>query len=77
MQLPSSVQLYNVNVSYFSVIRRCFFFFQSNPKNQDPSYKTDLDLWDRKEGLNSYYSKISKGLFVVIIERGKPRLVAE
>ena len=19
---------------------------QNNPKNQDPSYKTDLDLWD-------------------------------
>ena len=21
-------------------------FFQNNPKNLDPSYKTDLDLWD-------------------------------
>ena len=23
-----------------------FFFFQNNPKNLDPSYKMDLDLWD-------------------------------
>ena len=22
------------------------FSFQNNPKNLDPSYKTDLDLWD-------------------------------
>ena len=29
-----------------SLIRRCFFSFQNNPKNLDPSYKTDLDLWD-------------------------------
>ena len=24
-----------------------FFSFQNNPKDLDPSYKTDLDLWDR------------------------------
>ena len=29
-----------------SLIRRCFFSFQNNPKNLDLSYKTDLDLWD-------------------------------
>ena len=29
-----------------SVIRRSFFSFQNNPKNLDPSYKMDLDLWD-------------------------------
>ena len=29
-----------------SVIRRSFFSFQNNPKDLDPSYKTDLDLWD-------------------------------
>ena len=27
------------------VIRR-IFSFQNNQKNLDPSYKTDLDLWD-------------------------------
>ena len=29
-----------------SVIRPSFFFFQNNPKDLDPSCKTDLDLWD-------------------------------
>ena len=29
-----------------SLIRQCFFHFQNNPKNLDPSYKMDLDLWD-------------------------------
>ena len=29
-----------------SVIRRRFFSFQNNPKDLDPSCKTDLDLWD-------------------------------
>ena len=28
------------------VIRQGFFPFQNNPKNLDPSCKTDLDLWD-------------------------------
>ena len=27
-----------------SDIRRTFFSFQNNPKDLDPSYKTDLDL---------------------------------
>ena len=27
------------------VIRREFFSFQNNPKDLDPSCKTDLDLW--------------------------------
>ena len=29
-----------------SVIRRSFFSFLNNSKNLDPSYKTDLNLWD-------------------------------
>ena len=29
-----------------SVIRQSFFSFQNNPKDLDPSCKTDLDLWD-------------------------------
>ena len=29
-----------------SVIRRCFFSYQNNPKDLDLSCKTDLDLWD-------------------------------
>ena len=27
-------------------VRQSFFSFQNNPKNPDPSYKMDLELWD-------------------------------
>ena len=37
-----SVENYHIS----SLIRRCFFSFQNNPKNLDPSYQTDLNLWD-------------------------------
>ena len=30
----------------FFAYKTVFFSFQNNPKNLDPSYKTDLDLWD-------------------------------
>ena len=33
-------------VPYFFVYKTEFFSFQNNPKNLDPSYKMDLDLWD-------------------------------
>ena len=35
-----------VTVPYFFAYKTVFFSFQNNPKNLDPSYKTDLDLWD-------------------------------
>ena len=31
---------------YFFAYKTVFFSFQNNPKNLDPSYKMDLDLWD-------------------------------
>ena len=31
---------------YFFAYKIVFFSFQNNPKNLDPSYKMDLDLWD-------------------------------
>ena len=31
---------------YFFAYKTVFFPFQNNPKNLDPSYKMDLDLWD-------------------------------
>ena len=32
---------------YFFAYKTVVFFpFQNNPKNLDPSYKMDLDLWD-------------------------------
>ena len=51
-----SVILFMLNIAFYlltflfhlyrisSDIRRIFFSFQNNPKDLDPSYKTDLDL---------------------------------
>ena len=33
-------------VPYFFSYKTEFFSFQNNPKNLDPSYKMDLDVWD-------------------------------
>ena len=33
-------------ITYFFGYKTEFFSFQNNPKDLDPSYKTDLDLWD-------------------------------
>ena len=45
---PYSMFFITANLIYriSSGIRRSFFFFQNNPKDLDPSCKTDLDLWD-------------------------------
>ena len=40
--LPFKLETYCIS----SVIRQSFFFFQNNPKDLDPSCKTDLDLLD-------------------------------
>ena len=32
--------------TYFFSYKTEIFFLQNNPKDLDPSYKTDLDLWD-------------------------------
>ena len=43
----------------YSVLRQSLFFFQNNPKNLDPSYKMDLDLWD-------YFGKGKTGIIAKI-----------
>ena len=35
-----------IDLPYFFAYKTVFFSFQNNPKNLDPSYKMDLDLWD-------------------------------
>ena len=35
-----------MRIPYFFAYKREFLSFQNNPKNLDPSYKMDLDLWD-------------------------------
>ena len=48
-----------LKVPYFFGYKSEFFSIRNNPNNLDPSYKTDLDLWDCLGRINSYYSNIS------------------
>ena len=43
MQLSTNIMSI---LPYFLAYKMEFFSFQNNPKNLDPSYKMDLDLWD-------------------------------
>ena len=36
----------NPYIPYFFGYKTEFFSFQNNPKDLDPSYETDLNLWD-------------------------------
>ena len=38
--------LFTFLIPYFSAYKTEALPFQNNPKNLDPSYKMDLDLWD-------------------------------
>ena len=51
------------------LVIRWSFSFQSNPKDLDPSCKTDLDLWDR-------LGRVKLVLLQNFIEEHKPRLIA-
>ena len=37
---------YQSYLPYFFGYKTQFFSFQNNPKDLDPSYRMDLDLWD-------------------------------
>ena len=63
-----------------SLVIRHFFSFQNNPKNLDLAYKTDLDLWDCLGRVKLVLQQTFIGLiqlFLVILERGKPCLIAK
>ena len=45
-KLPYSHQNLIKVLPYFFGFKTEFFSFQNKPKDLDPSYKTDLDLWD-------------------------------
>ena len=65
---------------FFGYKTRIIFSFQNNPRNLDPSYKMDLDLWDCfRKGKTRIIAKfhMTVQLFVVIQERVKPCLIAE
>ena len=73
----NSVRFY-LTVCGMACMDRVFFPYQNNPKNLDPSYKTDLDLWVYLGGYNLYYSKISLNLYICRYSReGKTCLTAE
>ena len=46
MLVRFSLRLLTIHVPYFFGCKTEFFSFQNNPKDLDPSCKTDLDLWD-------------------------------
>ena len=46
IQLLSSMVIKELKIRYFFGYKtECFFSFQDNPKDLDPSCKMDLDLW--------------------------------
>ena len=57
-----------------------FYSFLNSPKNLDPLYKTDLDLWDCLGRVKLVFYQNFIGLiesFLVILEKGKPHLIAK
>ena len=67
--------MHNYRIS--SLIRLCFAF-QNNPKNLDPSYKTDLDLWDCLGRINLIVKFNRTDLVICIYSReDKPHLIAK
>ena len=46
---------------HISLAIRWSFSFQNNPKNLDPSYKMDLDLWDCLGRVYRIYLDIRRG----------------
>ena len=63
----------------FSVIRKSFFI-PKNPKNLDPSYKMDIDLWDCLGRVKSHIiAKFYRTDLVIcsLSSEERPRLIAE
>ena len=66
-----------LQIPYFFGYKTEFFSFQNNPKDLDPSCKTDLDLWDCLVGVKLVLLQNFIGLiklFEVILEGQKPVL---
>ena len=51
-----------LTLPYFFGYKTGVFFFQNNPKDLDPSYKTDLDLWDSLGRVKLVLQQNFKGL---------------
>ena len=62
-------------IPYFFVYKMELFSFPNNSKNLEPSYKTDLDIWDCLGRVKLVLQQICVRLiplFVLILELGKP-----
>ena len=69
-----------MGIYHISLVIRQIFFPSKHPKNLDPSYKVDPDLWEclRRVKLVLYQNFIGLiQLFVIIVEREKPCLIAK
>ena len=67
-------------IYFFSYKTQFFFPSKTIKKNLDPSNKTDLDLWSCLGRVKLVLWRNFEGLillFVVILVRGKPRLIAK
>ena len=67
-------------VPYFFAYKTVFSSIQNNPKNLDPSHKTDLDLWDCLGRVKSILQQNCIRLILIMCthsREGKPRLIAE
>ena len=51
--------LVKAHIPYFFGYTTELFSFQNNPKNLNPSYNIDPDLWDHLGKIKCNYSKIS------------------
>ena len=51
-----------LKLPYFFGYKTGFFSFQNNPKDLDPSYKMDLDLWDHLGRVKLVLQQNFKGL---------------
>ena len=80
MHFYGDITNYSEPVPYFFAYKTEFFPFQNNPKNLDPSYKMDLDHWHGLGRVKLVLQQNCIGLirlFVLILERGKLRLITE
>ena len=65
---------------YFFGYKTEFYSFLNSLKDLDRSYKTDLEFWDCLGRVKLVFYQNFIGLiesFVVILGRGKPRLIAK
>ena len=80
MKIHGRIPKHLDTLPYFFSNKSEIFSFQNNPKNLDPSYKTDLDLWDCfRKGKTRIIAKFLRTDLVICSHsrEGKTRLITE